>query len=190
MAAPVETGLTRADLDRFPDDGLRRELIDGVLYVSPKARTRHQRVMLWIGRLLLNYEEAHGGTVIIDTNDDFSDVTHLEPDAVYVLPEHQDRIGEMGVEGAPDLVVEISSPSTRHHDLIRKRAVYEREGVPEFWFVDLDVDRFEVYRLTGDGRYGPPLLVGRGETLTSPLLPGLALPIDDALGPPVPVTVG
>jgi Uma2 family endonuclease len=60
--------------------------------------------------------------------------------------------------------------------------VYEREGCAEFWFVDLDADRVEAYRL-GDGGYGPPQLLERGATLTSPLLPGLAVAVDALLGP-------
>jgi Uma2 family endonuclease len=74
----------------------------------------------------------------------------------------------------PDLAVEVSSPSTRAHDRVRKRAVYESHAVPEFWSVDLDSEQVEVYRLA-EGRYPDPLVLGRGDTLTSPLVPGFAL---------------
>ena len=180
MSATSDTGLTRADLDDFPDDGLRRELIDGRLYVSPRARRRHQEVMVYLAWALLNYERAHGGMAIVDFNNDYSPTTHLEPDGAFVLAEHAYRLTEMGVEGPPDVVVEISSPSTRGHDLVRKRAVYEREGVPEFWFLDLDRDQVLVFRLM-DGTYAEPRVVGRGETLTSEVLPGFAAPVDDLL---------
>lgn len=83
----------------------------------------------------------------------------------------------------PAVVVEVSSPSTRRTDLVRKRRVFEREGCAEFWFVDLDADRVEVYRLA-DGAYGQPLIAERGAVLTSPQLPGLTLAVDDVLGPP------
>lgn len=180
MSATSDVGLTRADLDDFPDDGLRRELIDGRLYVSPRPRRRHQEVMWTLGAALVDYKRAHGGTAIADFNNDYSPGTHLEPDGAFVLAEHAYRCTEMGIEGPPDVVVEISSPSTRGHDLVRKRAVYEREGVPEYWFLDLDRDQVLVFELV-DGAYCEPHVVGRGEVLTSHVLPGFAAPVDDLL---------
>jgi Uma2 family endonuclease len=79
-------------------------------------------------------------------------------------------------------VVEVSSPSTRRLELVRKRDVYQRFGVPEYWFVDLEVDRVERCRLD-QGRYGPPTILFRGKTPTSPLTPGFSLPVDELLGP-------
>jgi Uma2 family endonuclease len=80
------------------------------------------------------------------------------------------------------VVVEVSSPSTRRLELVRKRELYERFGVPEYWFVDLDADRLEVYRLDEHGRYGAPRLWARGETFESPQIPGFQLPVDEILG--------
>jgi Uma2 family endonuclease len=175
------TGYTRSDLDRFADDGLRRELIDGELFVSPHAWWRHQQVMARLLVQLYAHAQLHGGEAVTEPNLDYDERTHLEPDLVYVKTEHRQRISAHGLVGSPDLVVEISSPSTRAHDLIRKRAVYEREGVPEFWFVDLDHDEVQVYRLDGPG-YGQPTVIGRGEMLSTPLLPGLAIDVEQALG--------
>jgi len=84
------------------------------------------------------------------------------------------------VRSAPDLVVEVSSPSTRRLELVRKRELYERYAVPEYWYVDLDADRVEVYRLR-DGRYGTPALLGSGEVIESPNLPGLSVPVGELL---------
>jgi len=84
-----------------------------------------------------------------------------------------------------DLVVEVSSPSTIRHDLVRKRRVFEQFGVPEFWFVNLDAERIEIYRLVGES-FADPVFVMRGERLTSPLLPGFELNVDQILGPPPP----
>lgn len=107
--------------------------------------------------------------------------TVVEPDVLLLRPEHVDRVGERFIRGAPDLVVEVSSPSTRHLELVRKRAAYERHGVAEYWYVDLDAERIEVYRLAA-GRYGRPELRDRGEQLSSALLPGLVLTVDGLLG--------
>ena len=78
---------------------------------------------------------------------------------LFVRAEHLDRFTDRYIGAAPDLVVEVSSPSTRRTDVVRKRALYERFAVPEYWFVDLDADRIEVYLLEGD-RYPTPTLAG------------------------------
>ncbi len=83
--------------------------------------------------------------------------------------------------GPPDLVVEVSSPSTRRTDVVRKRRVYEREAVPEFWFVDLDADQVHVHRLGADGTYGPPTVVLDDGVLDAVAWPGLRLPAREAL---------
>jgi Uma2 family endonuclease len=79
-------------------------------------------------------------------------------------------------------VVEVSSPSTRRLELSRKKDLYERFGVPEYWCVDLEAERIEIYRLD-EGRYGLPELIGRGTRIESDLVPGLSLLVDQILGP-------
>jgi Uma2 family endonuclease len=106
------------------------------------------------------------------------------PDAVLCSAATLSRVGSaLAVDVPPDLVVEVPSPSTRRYDLITKRAHYERIGVAEYWFVDLDADHAEVHRLV-DGRYGPPALAGWGGELRPPHLPGLVVVVDDVLAEP------
>ncbi len=183
MASPVQTGLTYDDLASFPDDNLRRELIDGELIVTPAPRVRHQDVVAWLTAELVAYAREHGGKAYPAPLDVYlSDRDVVEPDVLYVRPEHRSRLEERFLRGAADLVVEVSSPSTRHLELVRKRALYERFGVPEYWYVDLDAERVEVHRLT-DARYGAPTLLRAGDELTSPVLPGLALNVGELLCP-------
>jgi Uma2 family endonuclease len=82
------------------------------------------------------------------------------------------------VKGAPSLVVEIGSPSTRKRDATIKRRLYERVGVDEYWIIDPELDAIDVYRLI-DGRYqrAAQLPLEAGDVLTSVLLPGLKLPL-------------
>lgn len=84
------------------------------------------------------------------------------------------------VHGAPDLVVEIGSPSTRRRDETTKRRLYERFGVVEYWVVDPELDEIKVYRQV-DGRYAraAELSLERGDVLTSPVFPGLDLALAD-----------
>lgn len=179
---PKTTGLTYEDLERFPDDNLRREIIGGELYVTAAPGGRHQDAVLELGARFLAWTRERGGKVYVAPRDVFlSDHDVVEPDVVFVREEHTDRIEERVVRGPPDLVVEVSSPSTRRLELVRKLQLYEAFHVPEYWYVDLDADRIEVYLLEG-GRYGKPTLVTRRDTLETPQAPGLTIGVGEVLG--------
>ena len=172
MAAPA-TGYTYDDLLAMPeDDGLRREIIHGELFVNPAPVPRHALVAMSVSFELETYRRSFGGAVIASSVDLYlAHDTVVEPDVLYWKPEHVDRIGERNV-GPPDLVVEISSPSTRRRDLTTKRELYAEFGIPEYWFIDLQANVIEVYRL------GEPVRVLRpGDVLTSPELPGLSIDV-------------
>src|SRR5437867_5883677 len=112
----------------------------------------------------------------------FSDTNVVEPDVLFVRADHLERVEKKFVRSAPDLVVEVSSPSPRRLELVRKRELYERYAVPEYWFVDLDADRIEVYR--GERTtYGPPAFFGRADALESSQLPAFSISVDALLGP-------
>ena len=183
MATQPQTGLTYQDLQAFPEDNLRRELIDGELIVTAAPVPRHQRVVAELLTELRLYCRQHGGEALPAPLDVYLTETDVvEPDVLYVRPENLGRFEKRYFRSAPDLVVEVSSPSTRRIELIRKRDLYERFGVPEYWFVDLDADRVEVYRIE-ESRYARPVLFVRGDTLGTPQAPGFAMGVDDLLGP-------
>lgn len=184
MAAPLPTtGLVYEDLASFPDDNLRRELIDGELIVTPAPRTRHQEVVAHLTARLVEYSRQHGGKVLPAPTDVlFAPDTVLEPDVLFVTRANVNRVTERFVESPPDLVVEVSSPSTRHLELVRKREVYERFAVPEYWYVDLDAQRVEVYRLSEDG-YAPPQLHYGDDDLAPSSVPAFKVLVRDVLGP-------
>lgn len=168
---------TYADLQSFPEDNLRREIIDGELFVNPSPIVRHQRVAGNLYDLLKAFAKITGGRVFFAPLDVFfSDKNVVEPDLLLIRVDHLYRIGEKRMDGPPDLVVEISSPSTRCLDQVRKRDLYERFGVAEFWFVDLEAERIEVYVLR-DGGYGAPQVRLPGETVEPGGLPGLTIPV-------------
>jgi Uma2 family endonuclease len=182
-AQPKTTGLTYADLERFPDDNFRRELIDGELIVTAAPNTRHQRAVTQLVVEFELYARQHGGEVLPAPYDVyFSDTNVVEPDVLFVTAGHVERLETKYIRAAPDIVVEVSSASTRKLELSRKKDLYERFGVPEYWYVDLEADRVEVYRL-GDGRYDLPMLLGRGDDLKTALAPGLSISVDQILGP-------
>jgi len=166
--------LTYADLASFPDDGLRRELIGGELIVSPSPKTRHQVVS---GRLFLlfgNHLESNGGGWVYYAPLDvlFSDYDVVEPDLIIVLDEQQAIVTEPNIKGAPALLIEIVSTSNPRLDRVRKRDLYAKYGVAEYWIVDPDADRIEVYRLESE-RYRKPEIFEPPETTTYDRLAGL-----------------
>lgn len=176
------SGLTYTDLQAFPEDNLRRELIDGELIVTAAPRTRHQRVVANLTFHLGLYSRQYGGEVFpAPTDVYFSDTNVVEPDVLFVRAENLGKIESGFVRSAPDLVVEVSSPSNRKLELVRKRELYERFLVPEYWYIDIEVDQVQLYRL-GDG-YGVAQVVGRGQTIESVAVPGFSLSVDDLLGP-------
>lgn len=182
VAAPIARGLTMSDLAAFPDDGLRRELINGELFVSPSPVRRHQHAVAAIVAALFAALEPDGGLAYGAPMDVvFSQDTVVQPDVVALVPgDAATLVNPAHIDVTPTLVVEVSSPSTRRLDLIAKRALYERRGVPVFWFVDLDADQVDVHVLR-DGRYGAPRSLAPGATLTLDGAPRLALPVADVL---------
>src|SRR6266705_4724307 len=114
MATQPQSGLTDQDLQSFPEDNFRRELIDGELIVTAAPATRHQDVVLRLGAALLAHCKQHGGRVFVAPTDVyFSDTNVVEPDVLYIRPENAGRIEKQLVRSAPDLVVEVSSPTAR-----------------------------------------------------------------------------
>jgi Uma2 family endonuclease len=104
----------------------------------------------------------------------------VEPDLIYLSNERAAEImTTLHLRGAPELVVEIGSPSTRQPDETIKRHLYARTGVSEYWFVDPELDIVRVYRREGE-QFARPRELSRevGDTLTTPLLAGLSLPLD------------
>lgn len=179
-----QVGYTWDDLLELPEGHTRHEIIDGELIVTPTPATRHQRVAQTLAVALDAYQKGHGGFGLgLPINTYLSERDVVEPDCVYVRPENVGRVEYQRIVGPPDLIIEISSPSTRRLDLMRKRDLYERYDLPEYWFVDLDGDNVQVYRLL-EGQYGTAYIGTRGRVLDSPLLPGLSINVDELLGAP------
>jgi len=179
MATPARK-LTYEDHVLFPDDGKLHEIIDGEHFVTAAPVARHQAVLRDLAfELLSQIRERDLGELFFAPLDVIlSDVDVVEPDLLFVRREREEIIDD-SVRGAPDLVVEILSPSTRGRDERLKRDLYERFGVGEYWVVDPDAETVKVYRLEG-GAYGRPelLIAERGDTLSSPLFGELEVPLE------------
>jgi len=182
---PEHVKLTVEDFEQFPDDGRRHELIDGEHHVTPAPSTRHQRILIQLVSHLAPFvRERDLGEVFAAPYDVLlSDTDVVEPDLLFLSKERSDLLTEKNLRGAPDLVVEILSEGTRRMDEVVKRKLYGRFGVREYWVVDPVVETVKVYRLEGD-RYerAAELSLEAGDHLTTPLLPGLELGLEEVFG--------
>ncbi len=142
MAMPaivLRTDWTVDDLESLPQDGSRYEIIDGELLVSPSPRVRHQWAAAKLYDQLRSFvEPARIGYLFSSpVNVEYGPRTHLEPD-MSVVPAVLGKLPEtVEAAGGPLLVIEILSPSTARYDRVKKRPVYQRQGV-EYWIVDID----------------------------------------------------
>jgi Uma2 family endonuclease len=165
---------TLADLDALPDDGMRYELVDGQLLVTPAPLAIHQRVA---GQLFLRLQPAcPDGLEVFFAPFDFrpSKQRSLQPD---LLVCRSGDVGPRGVEFCPLLLaVEILSPSTRMTDLLLKRALYEESGVTSYWIIDPEAETLTVLELD-DGVYLERAVVKRDEIFEA------ALPFDVRIVP-------
>ena len=171
--------LTYDDFALFPEDGKRHELIDGEHYVTPSPNTKHQQVLGSLHLLIGSWLEAHpiGRVFLAPFDVVFSNFDVVEPDLLYMSKARAATIlTAQHVRGTPELVVEIGSPGTRTRDETIKRRLYERAGVSEYWTVDPELDVIRVHRRAVD-TFERPMELSResGDTLSTPLLPGLEM---------------
>jgi Uma2 family endonuclease len=173
--------LTYDDFLQFPEDGKRHELIDGEHYVAPTPNSRHQAISGNLFGLIWSYLQHHpiGRVFSAPLDVIFSDFDVVEPDVLYLSSQRFAEIETSPwIKGAPNLVVEIGSPTTRKRDETIKRRLYERFGVDEYWVIDPELDTIKVYRRTTDCYERiAELTVENRDVLTTPLLPGLDLPL-------------
>jgi Uma2 family endonuclease len=184
-AQPARRMWTYGDLVALPDDQLRHELIDGEHFVSPSPNTAHQTLSLNLIRVLLRYLDRHPSGILLHAPFDvkLSLFTVLVPDLVYFTADRFARVvNEKHATAAPDLVVEILSPGSRRRDKGRKRAVYDREGVHEYWIVDPGAQSITALRRPRPGAGltdVATLTAASNDALESPLFPGLSIFLRD-----------
>ena len=172
--------LTYEDYCAAPADE-RYELLDGELIMVPAPNTKHQKVHAKLTtRLSLFIEDRALGTLLYAPYDIvLSDHDTVQPDILFVAREREHLvITERNARAAPDLAVEILSPSTADKDRGYKRMLYGRHGVTEYWLVDPMAETVEIHRLQGDILI-PTRTFGRNETLRSELFPGLEIDLDE-----------
>jgi Uma2 family endonuclease len=181
---PAPGQWTYADYCRLPDDGRRYEVIRGVLYVSPAPSLPHQRALALLFVKLHSFVLAAGlGEVLfapVDVLLPREIAAPVQPDLMFFRTGNQPGAEAMNFKGAPDLVVEILSPSTRRLDRGIKLAAYRDAGVPEFWLADPRLGTLSIFGLGEDGKgYVELSHGGVGEAVESRVLPGLRIAVSE-----------
>ena len=142
--------LTYDDYLTFPDsDGIRKEIIEGELFMSPAPAMKHQSISKKIFRILDDYITKNnlGEVWYAPCDVIFSNINVMQPDILFISNENYKILTALYIKGAPDLIIEILSPSTIENDRIYKKLVYEKFGVKEYWIVDPQEEIIEVWAL-------------------------------------------
>lgn len=177
--------LTYEDYLLFPEDGQRHEIIDGEHYVSPAPSVPHQRLSMRLGSRLHLFVEPNGLGEVFAAPFDVLLSRHdiVQPDLLFISNRRSGILNQKNAEGAPDLVVEILSKSTRRVDEGIKLERYELLDVEEYWMFNTDLRSVRIFRRDGDRlRLAAELSAAAGDVLTSPLLPGLELRLAELFG--------
>ena len=173
--------LTIEDYEAFPDDGLRHEIIDGEHFVTAAPNTRHQAISRNLTVLLGSFirDRRLGRLYAAPCDVYLSHFDVLLPDVIFVSTAGHAVVTDKNIQGPPDLVIEILSPSTRRRDERVKRDRYAHFGVREYWIVDPELETIKVMELGATGYEAPrELALERAERISSSVLPGLDLPLD------------
>jgi Uma2 family endonuclease len=179
MATPFqpEPSLTYREYALLPNDGRRYELVEGDLLENPAPSTIHQRVSRRLQQILMQQLEETGVAEVFNAPTDviLSDSSVVQPDLAIVRNARK-AVSERGIEGPPDVIVEILSPGNSGHDELFKKALYARMGVPEYWVIDPAQGLVTAYHLEG-GRYGTSARFDRSSTLVSLEFPEVSVPL-------------
>jgi Uma2 family endonuclease len=154
LGAEVNVKITYRDYLEFPDDGRRYEVIDGDAIVTPAPNLRHQRVLanLYFALSLHVRAQRLGELLFAPCDVVLTDTTIVQPDLIFVSKERRAVLEKARIAGAPDLAVEILSPSTATRDRSLKLQTYERHGVAHYWLLDPERGDLEEYVLS-DGKF-------------------------------------
>jgi len=165
----------------------RVELIKGKIFkMSPASSRIHQKISIRISNLLANFLKNKSCEVYAapfdvrfpkESNEDKAVFTVLQPDICVICDKN--KLDHRGCVGAPDLVIEILSPGNNKKELLYKYQVYEEFGAKEYWVVSQSDQNILIYTLNDSGKFLPSKIFTLSEKITSSVLPGFELSLDD-----------
>lgn len=168
MVDQIKNQVSVTEYEALPESRHPIQLIEGELFEFPMPNSRHQRISRQLMLLILHLR-PDGEVLYAPLPVFLNDRNVFEPDVMWLAPESQAVVSPRGVEGVPELVVEILSPSTAHKDRGVKFLLYAEYGAREYWLIDPERSRLEVWKREGNEF----VLLGTfsgNESFTSPLL--------------------
>jgi Uma2 family endonuclease len=173
---PGKIILTYEDYCLLPNDRNRYEILDGELSVTPAPRTKHQSISSHLHRILANYVVAKqlGDVYAAPTDVILAPTTVVQPDLIFIGNDRRHIVTERAIEGAPNLVIEILSPTTHRTDRLTKAQLYAKYQIPAYWLVDPDQRSLEAYEMVID-HYNLIASARDAEVFAPRLFPGLAI---------------
>lgn len=173
---------TYQDYLELPDDRNRYEIIEGELIMSPSPTTIHQKVSLNIEVAIQSHLEknAQGELFHAPCDVKLSETNVVQPDIFFISNENKKIIADDNIQGAPDLIIEILSPSSAYYDLVEKKELYEKFGVKEYWIVDPKKHWAEIYVLK-KGKYVLHQRAEKSASLRSTVLKGFEVTLKTIL---------
>lgn len=179
----MRTKWTYEDYARLPNDGRKHEIIDGKHYNHPSPRIKHQVISrnleLIFSPPIAKRKLGEWFSAPLDIVLSQHDI--VQPDKVFISKGKTGIITELNVQGVPDLIIEITSPSDPEYDKETKLALYARYAVNNYWIVDSQLDVLELYAHTGNG-YELVKKLRKGETFEPEMFPGLKVEVADIFG--------
>lgn len=172
--------LTYQEYLELPNDRNRYEILEGELEVNPAPNVAHQRAVVNLSYLLVAHTRAHrlGQVLVAPTDVILSDITVVQPDLLFISSERASIVLPQHVRGAPDLVVEVISPTSEKTDRDVKRQLYARYGVRCYWLVDPAARTLTAFMLDGD-RYRPVASASGDQEFRAAPFEDLAIPLAD-----------
>ena len=166
------------DFLQLEESNLPCELINGELFMSPAPNTLHQIILSNLNDIIKAYARKTEGIAMFSPVDVYLDQKNVfQPDLLYIKKENLSILTERGLNGAPDLAVEILSPSNSFKDRNQKKNLYQKFGVKEYWIIDPGNKTIEIYEFESDEN--PALYLAEEGLVTSKLLPGLSFSFAD-----------
>jgi Uma2 family endonuclease len=179
VPGPKQGDWTYSQYIALPHDGQRYEIVNGVLVMVPAPSWSHQEIALEIASHLRTHVRLTGlgGVFVAPVDVELAPNTVFQPDVVVLLKASREKLHEQHIVGAPDLVVEVASPSTRALDRLSKYDAYARAGVPEYWIANPEAKTVEVVVLEAGKYHSLGVFQGKAK-LPSKIVPGFPVEVE------------
>ena len=183
MEALLTKRLTYSDyVQMTPPDSGQYQLIQGELVTMTSPNTRHQRIIRLLTKSLETYlEKSPLGEIFLSPMDVVMGEGEVyQPDILFILESNQKIIEDTKINGIPDMIVEVLSPSNAYYDLVVKKKIYEQCGVKEYWIVDPLQNTLDLYVLHNN-KFQHKIQIEKKGKIPSEIFPGLDLDLETIL---------